>query len=133
MKTTYAGAGSRFLAFLVDVIILSVVGGLLGVVFGLGMKTSNPGPSALLNVAIQVLYFVVYQGQSGQTLGKRALGIRVVTLEGTKPSYGTFFLREIIGKLVSGIILFIGYLMILWDGKKQGLHDKIASTVVVKA
>jgi uncharacterized RDD family membrane protein YckC len=44
----------------------------------------------------------------------------------------TFFLREIIGKIVSSIILFIGYLMILWDGKKQGLHDKIAGTVVIK-
>ncbi|HCB22768.1 TPA: RDD family protein, partial [Candidatus Daviesbacteria bacterium] len=44
----------------------------------------------------------------------------------------TFALREILGKLASGLILGIGYLMVAWDSKKQGLHDKIASTYVVR-
>ena len=77
-------------------------------------------------------YWVVLQHKMGQTLGKKALGIKVVDIEGKTPTYMTFFLREVVGKLISGIILGIGYLMVIWDPNKQGLHDKIASTYVVK-
>lgn len=45
--------------------------------------------------------------------------------------YLLFFLREIIGKFLSAIILGIGYLMVIWNPKKQALHDKIAKTYVV--
>lgn len=71
---------------------------------------------------------------TGQTVGKKLMGIRVVDIQGTRPSMGKFFLREIIGKmLVNQLTLDIGYLWVLWDSKRQGLHDKIASTYVVKA
>ena len=60
------------------------------------------------------------------------MGIRVVDAQGKTPNMLTFFLREVVGKLVSGIILGIGYLIVLWDGRKQALHDKIASTYVVR-
>lgn len=86
----------------------------------------------IASLAITILYWVVFQGKYGQTLGKKALGIKVVDANGKTPSMMTFFLREIIGKFVSGIILLIGYLMVIWDGKKQGLHDKIAGTFVVR-
>ena len=46
--------------------------------------------------------------------------------------YGTAFLREVIGKFISSILLCIGYLMVAFDGQKQGLHDKIAGTYVIK-
>ena len=44
---------------------------------------------------------------------------------------GSTLVREIIGKLVSGIVILLGYVWILFDGKRQGWHDKIAGTVVV--
>lgn len=140
----YVGFGRRLVAVLLDALIIGVVQSLVGVLFGgatlFAMNSSQDvaavtGTAVLLNLLsliISVGYFVGYQGYSGQTLGKKVMGIRVVDGQGKKPSYFTFFLREVVGKLISGIILFIGYLMVLWDGKKQGLHDKIASTYVVK-
>ena len=46
--------------------------------------------------------------------------------------FGTTLLREIIGKIISSIIILLGYIWILFDGQRQGWHDKIASTYVVK-
>ncbi len=132
MNMQYAGGGARLLAAIIDNIILVLVGFVLGFVIGMVMGKSGQILSTILSLVISIYYWVFYQASSGQTLGKKAMGIKVVDMAGNKPSAMTFFLREIIGKLVSAIILFIGYLMILWDGKKQGLHDKIAGTVVVR-
>lgn len=133
MNLEYASRGKRFLAALVDGLVIFLGNVLIGFVLGLIMGKSG----SLLGYGAQILlsvgYYVFYQQKMGQTLGKKAMGMKVVDAQGQKPSLMTFFLREIIGKFVSTIILFIGYLMILWDGKKQGLHDKIAGTYVVKA
>ncbi len=128
----YAGGGVRFVAALIDNIVLLVPYFITGAIFS-GGDGNNQSPFLfLINLAISIGYWVFYQASAGQTLGKKVMGIKVVDLSGNKPTAMTFFLREIIGKMVSAIILFIGYLMILWDAKKQGLHDKIAGTIVVK-
>ena len=132
MNMQYAGGGSRFLAGIIDGIIVTLVSVLLGFALGIFMGEIGAILNTILNIMVTIFYWVFYQASQGQTLGKKAMGIKVVDLAGNTPSVMTFFLREIIGKIVSSIILFIGYLMILWDGKKQGLHDKIAGTVVVK-
>lgn len=132
MNMQYAGSGSRFLAALIDIIVVLVVSLILGLIIALTLGKNGETLSSLLSIVINIGYFVFYQASNGQTLGKKAMGIKVVDLAGNKPTAMTFFLREIIGKLVSSIILLIGYLMILWDGKKQGLHDKIAGTVVIR-
>lgn len=135
MNVTYAGAGRRLVAVLLDSLIIGVMTYLIGVVAGLLSGDILGIGIAVTNIAsfvISIGYFVVYQSQAGQTLGKKVMGVKVVNAEGKTPSMVTFFLREIIGKMVSAIILMIGYLMILWDGRKQGLHDKIAGTFVVK-
>ncbi|MBI2028114.1 MAG: RDD family protein [Candidatus Levybacteria bacterium] len=125
----YAGAGARFLAAIIDGLILLVINSIFGFVLG----GNNQSPlSYLLSLGVSIGYWVFYQASQGQTIGKKVMRIKVVDASGNKPTVMTFFLREIIGKLVSAIILFIGYLMILWDAKKQGLHDKIAGTVVVR-
>ncbi len=138
----YVGFGRRLVATLLDGLIIGVVQAILGVLLGAGMTVgvSNAADGTgggilanILSLVISIGYVVGYQGMTGQTLGKKVMGIRVVDASGNKPSYFTFFLRDVIGKLVSSIILLIGYFMILWDGKKQGVHDKIASTYVVKA
>src|SRR3989344_363837 len=132
MNMQYAGVGSRFLAAIIDSIILTLVSFVLGFVLEMAMGKNGAFLNMILSIIIGIFYWVFYQASQGQTLGKKAMGIKVVDLAGNKPTAMTFFLREIIGKIVSSIILFIGYLMILWDGKKQGLNDKIAGTVVVK-
>ena len=125
----YVGFWRRFAAALLDGLILGTVTFLLGPIL------RGVTGSVLLNIISLVIwigYVVFYQSQMGQTLGKKVMGIKVVDANGQKPSAITFFLRDVVGKLVSGIILGIGYLFVIWDSKKQALHDKIASTYVVR-
>jgi len=124
--------GRRFIAALIDGIIITVFSFLVGIVLGLAGANAQGALSYAVGLLLGIGYYVFYQSSAGQTLGKKVLGIKVVDAQGNKPTAITFFLREIIGKAVSGIILGIGYLMVLWDGKKQALHDKIASTYVVR-
>lgn len=78
-------------------------------------------------------YYIYFTGK-GQTLGKKALKIRVCKVEdGQVPGYVKAFLRELVGKMVSSLVFGLGYLWPLWDSRKQAWHDKIAGTVVVKA
>jgi len=87
---------------------------------------------ATLSVAICWIYFATLQSSSWQaTVGKKTLGIKVVDKNGGRISFGTATVRYF-GKSLSGIIFCIGYMMAGWTKKKQGLHDMIASTYVVK-
>lgn len=132
LNVNYAGAGRRLVATFLDGIIVGVVSFLFGIVLGLAGMGAQTALNTVVGFAISIGYWVVYQQQTTQTLGKKVMGLKVVDAQGKTPSMITFFLREFIGKMVSAIILMIGYLMILWDGRKQGLHDKIAGTFVVK-
>jgi uncharacterized RDD family membrane protein YckC len=80
-----------------------------------------------------VVYFAKLEGGSGQTLGKRALGIRVVDARtggaiGTGRGVGRYFAR-----IVSSFLCGLGYLWMLWDPEKQTWHDKMTTSYVVKA
>lgn len=128
----YAGFGVRFIAALIDGIVVGVVTGLIDMVLRAVMGDSGSSIGSILNIILSIAYYVYYQATYGQTLGKKAMGLKVVNEQGVTPSMTTFFMREVVGKFISAIILFIGYLMVLWDPKKQALHDKIAKTYVVK-
>jgi uncharacterized RDD family membrane protein YckC len=65
-------------------------------------------------------------------VGKLAVGIKVVDINGGLLSPSAAFIRWI-GYWVSGLLIGIGYLMVAWDPRKQGLHDKMAGSFVVKA
>lgn len=79
-----------------------------------------------------LLYHWFFTGLKGQTPGKMALGIKVVNAQGNRPGLASAALREILGKLVSTIIFFLGFLWIAGDRQKQGWHDKLAATYVIK-
>lgn len=79
------------------------------------------------------LYYWLFTGLKGQTPGKMVVGIKVVDARGDRVGLGVAALREILGKTLSAYVLCIGFLWIIGDRKKQGWHDKIASTYVVKA
>ncbi len=134
MKLEYADRGARFLAFLIDAVLLGIVGGVVGGVLGAITGGGNTGSafSNLVGLVLGIGYYVFYQEKYGQTIGKKAMGMKVVTEDGKTPDKVTFLLREIVGKFISAIILMIGFFMILWDPKRQGLHDKLAKTYVVK-
>ena len=88
-----------------------------------------------MSTIISLAYFTYFEGgPTGQTVGKRALGIRVYDFRqgGGSIGYGRGFVRQI-GKYLSAIPLGLGYLWMLWDKEKQCWQDKLAGTVVVPA
>ena len=114
----YAGFWIRFLAALIDTCIVGAVAGVLG-----------EGPF----VIVSILYQGILIGKwNGQTLGKKACGIKVISSDGRPCGVGQAFGRAA-AKIISGLILFIGYLMIPFDDQKRGLHDHMARTLHVYA
>ena len=128
----YAGRLHRFAAFIIDAIVISVV---IVVLDALGVIDIGE-PSAtdqVLEAVISFGYYILLTAAFGATLGKMALGMRVVDESGQRAGFLRVLVRETIGKIVSAIVLFLGYIWILFDDKRQGWHDKIGGTFVVKA
>ena len=119
-----AGFWRRFAAAFVDGILLGIVSGVLTAAAGNGGRG--------IGVLIAAVYFTYFEGSaSGQTVGKRALGIRVIDFGGGGSiGYGRAFIRWI-GRYVSAIVILLGYFWMLWDKEKQTWHDKFANAVVV--
>jgi len=138
----YAGFWVRLVAYLIDSLIIGAVQLVLTLIltFSVGLlgDFSEQGEAAmgmivsLFSVALGLGYAVFFTGHCGQTPGKMALRIKVIHIDGSQISYGRAALREIPAKFISGILLGIGYLMVAFDDKKQGLHDRIANTYVIK-
>ncbi len=128
---TYAGFGIRFAALIIDAVVLGIVVAILSLV----NITSITDPSAsgtIIQTLISFAYYIIFTATTGQTLGKMALGIMVVDANGGKLAIGKVILRETIGKFVSFVTLFIGFIIVRFDAKNQGFHDKIASSYVIK-
>jgi uncharacterized RDD family membrane protein YckC len=119
-----ASFGQRLGAYLLDVIALAVIYFILLVI-------SRPLAYAVGTI-LSLAYFTYFEGSpSGQTIGKRLLGIRVIDFSAGGPvGYGRAFVRWI-ARILSGIVCLLGYLWMLWDKEKQTWHDKLATTVVV--
>lgn len=129
-RLEYAGFWIRFLALFIDIVVLSIVTSFIGVLFGQGAGRAGGG-AFVINTIIGAAYDVIALSRWGQTVGALAVGIKVADVNGGLLSPGAAFLRWI-GSIVSGIILLIGYFMMIWDARKQTLHDKIAGSFVVK-
>jgi uncharacterized RDD family membrane protein YckC len=133
----YAGFWIRVAAYLIDTIVIYFVMFALMAVVGIGAFTDPTDVNMSLLVGVYVVvflgviaYFVGMESSAKQaTLGKMAVGIKVGDANGDRISAanaaGRFF-----SKILSGLILYIGYMMAGWDPKKQALHDKIAGTYV---
>lgn len=128
---TLASVDRRFVAYAVDVVILACLN---FVVIIIGAVSGSETWATLFMIAAYVIPFAYYvraYSTNGQTWGKRLLGIRVVSLDGSPLTLGKGILR-VIGYMVSGIPLDLGFLWAIWDKDKQTWHDKIAGTIVVK-
>lgn len=88
------------------------------------------GITLLLQIIIPIAYETFFIGKFGATLGKMACKIQVITTDGGRVGYLRAFARYW-AKLVSGIILCIGYIMAGFDSEKRGLHDRMCNTRVV--
>jgi uncharacterized RDD family membrane protein YckC len=124
-----AGFWQRFAAALLDGLILFVPTVILSI-----LLRHSPGLYYVLSTAISLGYYTYFEGgPTGQTLGKKALGIRVYDFrQGGPIGYGRGFLRQIV-KYISAAVILLGYLWMLWDREKQTWHDKAAGSVVVPA
>lgn len=136
-----AGFWIRVVASVIDSFLLSLVQFTLTFAITLTVgavgvsATEDPATSLviwLFGATISLAYAVFFTGYCGQTPGKMAVRIKVIRTDGSEITYGRAAKREILGKFVSSILLGIGYLMVAFDNQKQGLHDKIADTYVVK-
>jgi uncharacterized RDD family membrane protein YckC len=108
----------RFLAVFIDGLLF----GFLFIVF------RNPA----FNVLFLVYETILVSRWDGYTIGKKIIGIQVVTTSGGKVDWVKAFIRSI-SRILSGLPLGLGYLWALWDAKSQTWHDKIADTLVVDA
>ncbi len=134
----YAGFWQRFLAFWVDGLILSIIG--IGLSFSLGtdpfaveandnLKVIDRVFSLIVIIAFSILFWVYYDGA---TPGKKLLAIKVVHGENAQPITLAVAVIRYFSYLLSLPTLGLGYLWVAFDSKKQGWHDKIAGTYVVK-
>src|SRR5687767_13062576 len=104
-----ASFGRRLVAFLVDIVLLGIVYAISAAIFEEAIET-------VLNLAVGIAYFSYFEGSAtGQTIGKRALGIRVIDFNAGGPiGFGRGFVRYL-GRILSGLALLLGYLWMLWD------------------
>lgn len=127
VSTEAVGFGERFVAYLIDAIILGVVGFIIGVLL------QNFALQTLISLVLGIAYVVYFWTSSGSTPGKMVMGLKVVSAEtGQLIDPGTAVLRYV-GYIVSTIPIFLGFFWILWDDNKEGWHDKIAKTRVIKS
>jgi uncharacterized RDD family membrane protein YckC len=131
----YAGFWRRVAAWILDIIVLGIVTAPLNLAFGDGAGSDSMAysPEAQsISTALGWLYFALMESSTKQaTLGKMALGITVTDLEGRRIGFGKATGRYF-AKILSALILFIGFLMVAFTARKQGLHDILAGTLVVK-
>ena len=96
---------------------------------------AGAGIGAIIGLLLLLAYIIwaLVLFARGTTPGKKVLGMRVINEDGTPAGFMTMLLREWIGKWISGLILSLGFLWILFDKDNQGWHDKLMSTYVVTA
>lgn len=132
----YGGFWIRLGAYLIDFVILIAFAFAVALVTGQDLldpaAASTYGAADVINLLVGIAYFAGFESSSWQaTPGKRALGLIVTDSSGARISFlralGRYF-----AKILSGIILLIGYIMVAFTEKKQGLHDFLASTLVIK-
>jgi uncharacterized RDD family membrane protein YckC len=124
----YAGFGRRLLAVILDGIILSIPAAGLAFAFGIGSMGGS-----VARIALVILYDALLLALwNGQTIGKMAMGIRVITAGGAPIPVGMAFARAAM-KVVAIVPLGLGFLWMFWDADRQTWYDKVAKTYVVTA
>lgn len=132
----YGGFWIRVVAYIIDGILLTIVCGVADRLLGINILATDwdhYDPLAnVISLVIGWLYFALLESsERGATVGKMVMGLRVVTSDGRRLSFmnatGRYF-----AKILSAIILCIGFIMVAFTERKRGLHDMIANTLVVK-
>jgi len=147
----YAGFWIRVVGYLIDAIILGVAGGIVQItlvgslismpqvqpgavpdISAIGPILGRLGLASLINIGIAACYEGFMVANLSATLGKMAIGVKVVRADGSRVDLGRAFGRYF-SKILSGLILCIGFIMVGFDAQKRGLHDMICDTRVIKS
>jgi uncharacterized RDD family membrane protein YckC len=149
----YGGFWIRFVARLIDAVLLFIASLIIGIPLGLimggaavgiGGFGNNPAAAAaalpalfasiairaLINMAIGVAYEAYFVSTRGGTLGKLALGLKIIRADGSGVPVGLAVGRYF-AQILSALILYIGYIMAGFDPEKRSLHDRICETRVI--
>ena len=148
----YAPFAKRLVAFIIDLILVNIVVIIVQILLQYGLCSGIGGSGGLMDrymaisdclkmaqfiaiiatLIIWWLYFALLESSAKQgTLGKMAMGIKVVDLDGQRLNFVKATVRYI-GRIISALILFLGFFMALFTEKKQALHDLIAKTYVIQ-
>jgi uncharacterized RDD family membrane protein YckC len=142
MENKHAGFWVRLIAYLIDSVVTIVIA-LIMIIGGIAMLGGNATPESvkvmsnivsILNFIIILGYWSITQSSSWQaTIGKKVMGLKLVNQDGTRVSFMKALGRSTIGYLISGIVIYIGFIAIGVTKEKVGFHDMIFKTYVVYA
>ena len=126
----YAGFWIRLLAYIIDAVVLGVITfPLIQVLTSMGIAGDSTN---VLGIAISWMYFAVFESSEWMASpGKKVLGLIVTDDQGMRLSVGRAT-RRYFAKILSALLLGIGFFMIAFTARKQGLHDKIFHTLVLR-
>jgi uncharacterized RDD family membrane protein YckC len=138
----YSGLVTRVIALVADVLIIQAVAWMVGGVAAVTVSLMHPSEdtqTALIAIGAVVAtlwwagYFVAFWAITGQTPGNRLMEIRVQDASGCRPLPVGRAAVRLAGAVLSALLLFVGYLMILVDSRRRALHDRLVHSVVVDA
>jgi len=123
----YVGVGPRFLAILIDSIIIVAIAGVLGVIF-----RDAPAIYGGFTGILALAYFIILEATQGATLGKMVVGLRVVKIDGSPISWSESVIRNLL-RIIDGIFFYLVGAIFVWTSpRKQRLGDRAANTVVIR-
>jgi uncharacterized RDD family membrane protein YckC len=134
----YAGVVSRAIALGIDaalvqgvlLLVAALVGVIASLIGGITLGTVGQALAAAAWLIATAAYFVVCWSAAGQTFGMRLMQLSVVTYAGRPPALGRSIVRVLwLGLCI--LVLFAGFLPVLFDDRRRGVHDMVARTVVV--
>lgn len=145
----YGGFWIRFVAYMIDGFVLSLAAVVLVAVFavfavltGLEFDSEDPSPAIIIATILLILALIVINwlyealmtsSPRGATLGKMAIGVRIVRADGAQLSFGRATARHFLKVMITPLVPFaIGYLMAGFTARKRALHDVLADTLVLK-
>jgi uncharacterized RDD family membrane protein YckC len=123
----YVGVGPRFLAVIIDGVILAIVYGVLS------LALHGSTTAATLESVIAIVYLIAMEATQGATIGKKVLGLRVVKLDGTPIGWGESIIRNLLRIIDSIGGYLLGAILVWTSPRKQRLGDRVAKTVVIRS
>lgn len=138
-EAIHGGFWRRTSAYLIDTFLVGIVNFIVNLIVGFGAAATGSAEVALganflamlVNIGITWFYFAKFEsGDDQATLGKRAMSLKVTDDFGNRISFGRATGRHF-GKILSGLIMGVGFFMVGFTERKQGLHDMLANTFVV--